>query len=192
MIAIDDVLNAQEAAKLLGAHVDTLRRMARKGKIPAFKVGKDWRFRQTSLLNWSETNPGICIKPSLLVIDDDDGVHKLMRRYFDPGKYSLTTAFDGVEGLKLIQTEPVDIVLLDLAMPIMNGVSFLRKLRQNHPEIPVIIVTGHPDGKLMMEASQFGPLMLIPKPIEKKMLLAAVNLALNGVQADTGSLKTCG
>jgi excisionase family DNA binding protein len=192
MIAIDDVLNAQEAAKLLGAHVETIRRMARKGKIPAFKVGKDWRFRQTSLLNWSETNPGISIKPNLLVIDDDDGVQKLMRRYFDPGKYSLITAFDGVEGLKLIQTEPVDIVLLDLAMPIMNGVSFLRKLRQNHPEIPVIIVTGHPDGKLMMEASQFGPLMLIPKPLEKKMLLAAVNLALNGVQADTGSLKTCG
>lgn len=188
MIMIDDVLNAQEAAKLLGAHVETIRRMARKGKIPAFKVGKDWRFRQAALLNWSETNPDLRRKANLLVIDDDAGVRKLMHRYFEPMGYALRSTASGVEGLECINKDAIDIVLLDLAMPVMDGPVFMRELRKIQPDIPVIIVTGYPDGKLMMEASRFGPLMLIPKPIEKKMLLSAVNLALNGVRSDSESM----
>jgi excisionase family DNA binding protein len=47
-----DVLNAKEAAAYLKAHVETIRRMARRGEIPAFKVGKDWRFHQEALLRW--------------------------------------------------------------------------------------------------------------------------------------------
>jgi excisionase family DNA binding protein len=49
-----DVLNAKEAADYLKAHVETLRRMARRGKIPAFKVGKNWRFHRDALRRWSE------------------------------------------------------------------------------------------------------------------------------------------
>jgi excisionase family DNA binding protein len=49
-----DVLNAKEAAAFLKAHVETIRRLARRGEIPAFKVGKDWRFHQDALRRWSE------------------------------------------------------------------------------------------------------------------------------------------
>jgi len=49
-----DVLNAKEAAEYLKAHVETIRRMARRGEIPAFKVGKDWRFHRKALRQWSE------------------------------------------------------------------------------------------------------------------------------------------
>lgn len=188
MIATDDVLNAQEAAKLLGAHVETIRRMARKGKIPAFKVGKDWRFRQSSLLAWSETNPGVRKKISMLVVDDDAGVRKLMHRYFDPMGYSVTTVANGVEGLEYLENHAIDLVLLDLKMPVMSGSAFIQKLRETHSDIPVIIVSGFPDGKLMMEASRFGPVMLIQKPIEKKMLFSAVKLALNGTRSDADSI----
>ena len=54
-----DVLNSQEAARLLGAHVETIRRMARRGAIPAYKIGKDWRFNKIALLNWSQSNPAL-------------------------------------------------------------------------------------------------------------------------------------
>ena len=49
------VLNAKEAAEYLKAHVETVRRMARRGEIPAFKVGKDWRFQKEALKKWTET-----------------------------------------------------------------------------------------------------------------------------------------
>jgi excisionase family DNA binding protein len=57
-----DVMNAREAADFLKAHVETIRRLARRGEIPAFKVGKDWRFHKKALLSWTQgqgpTQPG--------------------------------------------------------------------------------------------------------------------------------------
>ncbi|MBR9979873.1 MAG: helix-turn-helix domain-containing protein [Desulfatitalea sp.] len=50
----NEVLNAKEAAIFLKAHVETLRRMARRGEIPAFKVGKDWRFLKKTLWLWMQ------------------------------------------------------------------------------------------------------------------------------------------
>ena len=188
MIDSDEILNAQEAARLMGAHVETIRRMARKGKIPAFKVGKDWRFRQSALMAWSETNPGIQQPIHLLVIDDDAGIRKLMHHTFGPAGYSVTTVKNGLEGLERMQNEPFDLVLLDLTMPIMDGPDFIRKMRKTHATIPVIIITGNPDSKQMMEASRFGPLMLVPKPIDKKMLLSTVKLTLKGTLSDIHSV----
>jgi excisionase family DNA binding protein len=51
---LTDVLNAKEAAGFLKAHVETIRRMARIGEIPAFKLGKDWRFHKEALRRWME------------------------------------------------------------------------------------------------------------------------------------------
>jgi excisionase family DNA binding protein len=48
------VINAREAAVFLKAHVETIRRMARRGEIPAFKVGRDWRFHKNALQTWSD------------------------------------------------------------------------------------------------------------------------------------------
>ena len=50
-----DVWNAKETAECLKAHVETVQRMARRGEIPAFKVGKDWRFHKEALRKWTET-----------------------------------------------------------------------------------------------------------------------------------------
>jgi excisionase family DNA binding protein len=49
-----DVLNASEAARFLRAHVETVRRLARRGELPSFKVGRDWRFHRQALLRWAE------------------------------------------------------------------------------------------------------------------------------------------
>jgi len=176
----DECLNAQQAATLLGAHVETIRRMARKGDIPAFKIGKDWRFYRSSLISWLGINPGIKKQFCILVIDDDAAVCRLMRRILEPLGYKVITTQNGIEGLGIVQNEFVNLVLLDLEMSEMNGPEFLRELRKDRKDIPVIIVTGYPDSNLMMEASHFGPLTLIPKPINKKLLLSAVTMTLGG------------
>ncbi len=51
----NDVLNTKEAAAFLGAHIETIRRLARRGEIPAYKIGKDWRYRKKALLEWVES-----------------------------------------------------------------------------------------------------------------------------------------
>lgn len=174
----DQVVNAQQAAEFLGAHVETIRRMARKGTIPAFKVGKDWRFHRASLLSWIKTNPQAKVGINILVIEDEEPIRKLIRRHLESYGYRVLTAANGEEGLRLVRSGSVNLVILDLEMPVMNGPTFIGELKKDCLNIPIIIASGYPDSTLMMEASRFGPLTLVPKPIERKMLISAVNMTV--------------
>ncbi|MBN1546492.1 MAG: response regulator [Syntrophaceae bacterium] len=175
-----DVLNAQEAADFLGAHLETIRRLARKGEIPSYKIGKDWRFLKEALTNWAETHHLRRKPPLVLVIDDDAGVRKLMRRYLEADGYRVCLASDGTEGLTWLNRESVNLILLDLKMPGMNGPEFLKEMRKMNHELPVIVATGYPDGDLMAEALRHGPLTLVAKPIDREQLMQAVRKAING------------
>jgi excisionase family DNA binding protein len=175
-----DVLNAREAADFLGAHVETLRRLARKGKIPSYKMGKDWRFRKKALMEWAEKDH-LQRKPlAVLVIDDEEGVRKMVRRFLEAEGYRIYLAASGNEGLSIVNREPIHLILLDLKMPGMNGAMFLREFRKAHGNLPVIMVTGYPDSHLMLEAMKYGPLTLIAKPVDKRQLIQAVGTALHG------------
>lgn len=174
------VLNAQQAADFLGAHVETVRRLARKGKIPSYKMGKDWRFRKETLMEWAEKDY-LQRKPlSVLVVDDESSVRKLMRRILEAEGYRVHLASDGAEGLAWSNRESVNLILLDLKMPGMNGAAFLREFRKEHGNLPVIVVTGYPDSHLMLEAMKYGPITLVAKPILKEQLIQAVGTALHG------------
>jgi excisionase family DNA binding protein len=175
----DDILTTQEAADLLGAHIETVRRLARKGAIPAFKIGKDWRFSLTALHKWTAEQQQIRQhRPTVLVVDDNPSFAKLLRQIITPLGCHVITVGTGMEGLEMVSRHPVDLVLLDLKMPQMNGAQFIARLRQRQEQTPVIIVSGYPDSELMAEAMRFGPLMLIKKPVEKRELISAVRMAL--------------
>jgi len=179
MITNEDILKAQDAADLLGAHIETIRRMARKGELPAFKIGKDWRFRRTDLLQWIEQRSKLRKMPRVLVVDDDRAVCKTIRRMLEPLGYLLDVAHEGIRGIECLYARSADLVLLDLNMPAMNGVEFLKHLRKMDSNVPVIIVTGYPQSKLMYEAMQYGPILLLSKPIGKQQLLTTVEAVIN-------------
>lgn len=178
------VLNTQAAANLLGVHVETIRRLARKGKLPSFKIGKDWRFKRDALLQWMETHSNHRHAPCLLVIDNEANIRKLLRRLLEKQGYRVITAANGHEGLAYTRQESIQLVLLDLNMPEMNGPEVVRELKKHSPSLPVIIVTGYPDSHLMMEVNVQCPVMLVPKPIDKNVLLSAVNITLEGTLSD--------
>jgi excisionase family DNA binding protein len=174
------VFNAQEAASFLGAHVETVRRLARRDELPAFKVGKDWRFRREALLRWAEGHHLRRRPPCVLVVDDEESVRNLVGQFLAADGCNVRLAADGVEGLARLNGEVVDLVLLDLKMPGMNGPEFLRELRRRNENLPVIVLTGYPDSDLMVEAMRHGPFTLLAKPVEGELLVRAVRSALNG------------
>ena len=180
MLRNREVLNAEEAARLLGAHVETVRRLARKDLIPAYKMGKDWRFRREALVRWAEDHHLRGRRPTVLVVDDEEGIRKLMRQLLTAEGYRALLASNGAQGLACVTRESVNLVLLDMNMPGMNGADFLCELRKTDVALPVIVVTGYPDGDLMAKAIHHGPLMLLAKPVEKEPLLIAVRTALKG------------
>lgn len=205
-----EVFGIRDAATFLGAHEQTVRRLARRGAIPAFKVGKDWRFRKQALLKWIQqqgstnefqddraaplqpTPPGSIADPigsmlgdhtdapcSVLIIDDEETMCKVLvkvvGRFGCRARYALT----GTTGLELVSKDVPDLILLDLMMPHMTGPQFLKRLRETYPDLPVVIITGYPDSKLMYEAMQHGPLLVLPKPVDRKLLERTMRVALN-------------
>jgi len=186
MLDNDAVLTAQQAASLLGAHVETIRRMARRGEIPAYKIGKDWRFRKQALMAWSATVPGHRQRADIMVIDDEHRVRKVIRRHLENAGYRVTTVADPRDGLERVRQNGTDMVLLDLNMSDMNGAMFVKALRECQPQLPVVVVTGRPDSDLLKDALLYGPLMLIPKPIDTGMLLSAISMALKETMTETG------
>lgn len=165
------VFGIREAAAFLGAHVQTVRRLARRGVIPAFKVGKDWRFRKEALLLWAEdqqrARAGRC---SVLVIDDEEKICKALVSLVERFGCRALQAQTGAKGLELVAQDVPDVILLDLMMPDMTGVQFLEELRKTQPMLPVVIVTGYPNSDLMKQATQHAPVMLLSKPVAADLL----------------------
>jgi len=180
MARSSDVLDAQEAADYLGAHVETVRCLARRGEIPAYKMGKDWRFSQSASSRWAERHHARSRPAHILVVDDEQVIHGLIGRALEPQGHRVSGALDGAEALSLMRRETPDVVLLDLQMPGMNGPAVLREIRKGYGDLPVIIITWYPDSDLMNEAMQCSPLLLLSKPITVAQLLAAVRLAVRG------------
>lgn len=172
------IFTAREAAEFLGAHVETVRRLARKDQIPSFKVGKDWRFRKADLLLWAENHHLRNQPPVILIVDDDQPTRDLARQIFERQGYQVREAGDGIEGLALFSRESVQLILLDLQMPAMNGVEFLTRLRRLDKNVPVVLITGHSDRNLITDALRQSPVMLLPKPVEKDLLRRVAGVIL--------------
>ena len=180
MIGEDDIVDAREAAELLGIHEETLRRLAREGKVPAFKVGGVWRFNRSSLYSWAESQPARRTPKRVLVVDDEEYILDSIGRTLQGEGFAVTMASSGPEALELMRRHVPDLVLLDLKMPGMDGSTALGEMRKAYGAIPVIIITGYPDSDLMSRALEHSPVTLLSKPIRSADLVRAVKMILAG------------
>ncbi|MFO7870074.1 MAG: response regulator [Kiritimatiellia bacterium] len=184
----DLTLNAHEAARLLGAHVETLRRFARRGEIPSFKIGTNWRFRKRDLEHWCETHHLRCREPRVLLVDDEARIRTTLRHILEKYHYIVSEADNGEEALDMLKKKTTpDAVLLDLKLPGMDGSAVLKEIREKYDFLPVIILTAYPDSDLMDRALKYPPIMMLPKPVGSKELLHTVRLALGARQVPGGS-----
>ncbi len=180
MIEENEIVDARHAGELLGLHEETLRRLAREQKIPAFKVGGVWRFNKTSLHQWTESQELRPARKTVLVVDDEEYIRDSVGRIVEEVGYRVVTARGGADALTLMRANLPDLVLLDLKMPGMDGPTTLGEIRKSFGLIPVIIVTGYPESDLMTQTLDYCPVMLVAKPVEALLLLRAVRTVLEG------------
>lgn len=100
----------------------------------------------------------------LLVIDDEEEIRKLLSRFFTDRNYEVVAAASGEKGLEVIDTLPIDAVLLDISMPGMSGLEVLREIRSRKPELPVIMVTAESDRDVAASAVKDGAFDYLVKP----------------------------
>lgn len=120
----------------------------------------------------------------VLIVDDEPRIRDGLTRVLDPMGFVTATAGRGDEALDILSRNDVDIVLLDLKLPDVNGMEVLRSIRNRHPHIVVIIITGFGSVQTAAEAMRNGAYDLLPKPFEPDQLRIAVNRALEKMRLE--------
>lgn len=106
----------------------------------------------------------------ILVIDDEKPTLKMFKLFLDAYGYEIFTADSGEEGLEIFEREKPDIVLTDIKMPGMNGIEVLQAIKKQASSTEVIVITGHGDTDLAIQALNLDATDFINKPIQRKSL----------------------
>jgi DNA-binding NtrC family response regulator len=131
----------------------------------------------------------------VLIIDDEDGMRTILRRALEHAGHSVIEASNGLEGLKRISQETIDIVVTDLLMPELDGIELIFNLRKSRPNLRVIAISGGgqlpPDSYLKI-AQRGGARRILIKPFELRELLIAIEeeLKVSGIPAKDPSHAT--
>lgn len=113
----------------------------------------------------------------ILLVDDEEGIRKVLGISLADRGYDVTTAENGDEALKKFCRELPPIVLTDIKMPGMDGISLLKEIKQVNPDTEVIMITGHGDMDLAIKSLQNKAIDFVTKPINDDVLEIALNRA---------------
>ncbi|HPO10154.1 MAG TPA: response regulator, partial [bacterium] len=119
----------------------------------------------------------------ILIVDDDETMVSTLARVVSQDGHRAVTALSGHEGLRKVADCAPDLVITDLVMPGMDGISFVRSLKAIDPALPVIMITGHGSIDSAVEAMREGAFHYLTKPISMRDLLLYVSKALESREA---------
>ncbi len=115
----------------------------------------------------------------LLCVDDEPNILSALRRLFRHDGYQVTVANSGAEGLQVLASQEIDLVISDMRMPEMDGAQFLNQVRQGWPDTMRILLTGYADITSTIEAINKGEIFrYVSKPWDDQEMLATVRQAL--------------
>ena len=110
----------------------------------------------------------------ILIVEDEKALSRVLVKIFEKNYYSVDTVYNGQEALDYIATGNYDIVLMDVMMPVMDGITALKKIRADGNQIPVLLLTAKSEVDDKVMGLDSGANYYITKPFDTKELLAAV------------------
>ena len=109
----------------------------------------------------------------ILVVDDDDGIRSLVKKYLNENNFLITTAQNAEEAITKIRLIKFDLIILDIMMPGKNGLEFIREYK-NKLDTPIILLTARGEAKERIEGLEIGADDYLPKPFEPKELILRI------------------
>ena len=127
----------------------------------------------------------------LLLVDDEERFLSTTRILLEKrGVKNVQTATNGQGALKILRKGAVDVVVLDVKMPGMDGVEVLRKIRQEHPLVEVIMLTGHASAESAVQGLKLGAFDYVMKPIDISDLLEKIEEAYEKKRAHEEKIRS--
>ena len=113
-------------------------------------------------------------KEQILIVDDSPDTLELLQRNLESKGYRILTALGAVEAIKILESVPIDLVITDLKMPEVNGLTLVRHIHENYKKTEVMMITGYPSIEGAVEAVKTGAEEYLAKPFTDEELFAAV------------------
>jgi excisionase family DNA binding protein len=193
----ESFLTTEEVLEYLQVNLRTVYRLIKAGKIPAIRVGRQWRFRKRDIDAWLESQRprgtgrppassaapaksagGAAGRPRVLVVDDEATIRDLLSKTLALAEYDVDLAPDGRAALDRLRMIPYDLLITDLKMPGVDGLTVIREARRLKADLPVIIITGFSNEASAIEAVNLGVSGYLTKPFRVPRVLAAAAKAL--------------
>ena len=122
---------------------------------------------------------------TVLLVDDEEEVRASLARVLEREGYIISHASSGPEGLELLRTQPIRLVISDHNMPGMSGLDFLKLVRERHPNVCRIMLTGDPDPQVIIRSINEGEVYrFIKKPWDNTALRVTVYFAFEALQLE--------
>lgn len=116
---------------------------------------------------------------TILLTDDEPGVRRALKEILEFEGYNILEAEDGESALRIIESRPIDLMLLDVKMKGLDGLDVLERLNENNTEFPVIMLTGHGNIDTAVQSTRLGAFDFLQKPPDLNRLLISVRNALD-------------
>ena len=190
-------LTTEEVLEYLQVNLRTVYRLIKAGKIPAVRVGRQWRFRKRDIDAWLDSQrmrsgtrapvqqPAPAVRPQagtarprVLVVDDEASIRDLLSKTLALAEYDIDVAPDGRSALERMRMYAYDLLIADLKMPGMDGLALIREAKRFKADLPVLIITGFSTESSAIEAVNLGVAGYLTKPFRVPQVLAAAARAL--------------
>src|ERR1051325_1103778 len=145
------------------------------GDIPG--AGVPWAFARPV----RATRPAKPETPTIAVVDDDGDMHQFLKDLGDGGHFKVASAcYNAAQAMERLPGEQPDAVIMDIRLPDMSGIECTAKLKTILPKLPIIILTGFPDGRNFFRSLMAGARGFLVKPVAAQEFLDAINEVLDG------------
>src|SRR5580700_4147696 len=117
-------------------------------------------------------------KKQVLIVDDEPNLRKILSAQLSRDGYDVLTAEDGEKGLAALREHHIDLVITDLKMPKVDGMTLLREALREEPQLPIVMITAHGTVDTAVEAPKIGAFDYLTKPFDKDEVRQIVGKAL--------------
>ena len=125
---------------------------------------------------------------SLLYVEDEDYIREVVIEYLEEFFQTIYEASNGKEALEIYYDKKPNIIITDIRMPKMNGLSFAREVRQRDKTTPIVITTTYATTEYLLDAVELNLIKYLLKPIEEERLLESINLCVEQIEQNSPSV----